>query len=93
MIVGGAKQDFETTFRVVCYAGGSSNVLQLIPVCGGFLAGLLGLVLNSIGLARAHETDTWRAVVAILMPMIICCGGLGLLFAVIFGGLAGTNWH
>ena len=38
MIVGGANQPFETTFRVLCYAGGSSNALQLIPVCGGLLA-------------------------------------------------------
>jgi hypothetical protein len=92
MIVGGAKQSFETTLRVLCYAGGSANALQLVPICGGFLAGLAGLVLNCIGLARAHETDTWRAVVAILLPLVVCCGGL-IFLAVLIGSLAGTNWH
>ncbi len=93
MIVGGANQSFETTFRVLCYAGGSANALQLVPICGGLLAGLATLVLNCIGLARAHETDTWRAVVAILLPVVMCCGGLAVLFAIIIGSLSGTNWH
>jgi len=93
MVVGGANQSFETTFRVLCYASGSANALQLVPICGGFLAGLAGLVLNCMGLARAHETDTWRAVVPILLPVVLCCGGLGVLFAVIIGSMSGTNWH
>jgi hypothetical protein len=93
MIVGGAKQPFETTLRVLSYASGSANVLQVIPFCGGFLAGLAGLVLNCIGLARAHETDTWRAVVAVLLPLCVCCGGGMLLFFLFIGALAGTNWH
>ena len=93
MIVGGANRTFETTFRVLCYAGGSANALQLVPVCGGALAGVASLILNCIGLARAHETDTWRAVVAILLPLVVCCGGLAVLFAILLGSLAGTNWR
>jgi len=92
MIVGGANQPFETTFRVFCYAS-SANALQIVPFCGGVLALLAGLVLNCIGLARAHETDTWRAVVAILLPLIVCCGGAAVLFALLIGSLAGMNWH
>ena len=80
MLVGGAKQPFETTFRVVCFASGSVYPLMVIPFCGGMIAGIWGLVLNCIGLARAHETDTGRAVLAVLLPVILCCGGL--LFAV-----------
>ena len=93
MIVGGANQSFETTFRVLCYASGSANALQIVPFCGGLLAFLATLILNCIGLARAHETDTWRAVVAILLPLVVCCGGLAVLVAVFIGSLAGTNWH
>ena len=37
-------------------------MLQLIPVCGGVIAAVWGIVVNCIGLARAHETDTGRAV-------------------------------
>ena len=94
MIVGGAKQSFETTLRVVCFAGGSAHVLQIVPICGGVLAGIASLVLNTIGLARAHETDTWRALVAILLPVFVCCGGwLFIIFAIIGGAAASGSWH
>jgi hypothetical protein len=86
MIVGGAKQSFETTFRVIAFTQGSTGPLQMIPVCGGFIAGIWALVLNCIGLARAHETETGRAVLAVLLPLIVCCGG-ALLCAVMFGAL------
>lgn len=74
LIVGGAKQSFETTFRVLCYVHGSIAVLQLIPFCGGFVALVWSVIANSIGLARAHEIETGRAVLAILLPLILCCG-------------------
>jgi hypothetical protein len=87
MIVGGANQSFETTFRVLAFSQGSTGPLQMIPICGGLIAGVWALVCNCIGLARAHETDTARAVLAIFLPLIVCCGG-GLLLLFMFGGLA-----
>ena len=94
MLLSGAKQPFETTLRVICFGSGSANVLQIIPICGGTIAAIYSIVLNCIGLARAHETDTWRAVVAVLAPIILCCGG-AFFFALMVGGLAaaGANWH
>ena len=86
MIVGGANQSFETTFRVLAFSQGSTGPLQMIPVCGGMIAGVWALVCNCIGLARAHETDTGRAVLAVFLPLIVCCGG-GLLIAFMFGAL------
>lgn len=74
MIVGGANAPFESTFRVLCYGSGSANVLQLVPFCGGMIAGVWGLVLYCIGLARVHQTDTWRVVLAIFLPLLLCCG-------------------
>ena len=86
MIVGGANQSFETTFRVIAFSQGSTGPLQMIPICGGLIAGVWALVCNCIGLARAHETDTGRAVFAVFLPLIVCCGGV-LLIALMFGGL------
>jgi hypothetical protein len=86
MIVGGANQSFETTFRVIAFSQGSTGPLQMIPICGGLIAGVWALVCNCIGLARAHETDTGRAVVAVFLPLIVCCGG-GLLIAFMFGAM------
>jgi hypothetical protein len=74
MIVGGAKQPFETTFRVLCFALGSTYPLIIVPFCGSIIAGIWGLVAECIGLARAHETDTGRAVLAVFLPVILCCG-------------------
>ncbi|HXP35328.1 MAG TPA: YIP1 family protein [Chthoniobacterales bacterium] len=94
LLVGGAKQSFETTFRVVCFAGGSVNPLLVIPFCGGLIVSVWKIVLYCIGLARAHETDTGRAVLAVFLPLILCCGGV-ILCAMLFGGIGAMmhNWN
>jgi hypothetical protein len=94
MLVGGAKKPFETTFRVLAFAHGSTGPLQMIPICGGFIACVWALIVNCIGIARAHEIDTGKAVLAILLPLIVCCGG-GFLLVLFLGGLGAMshNWH
>jgi hypothetical protein len=94
MIVGGARQSFETTFRVVCFTGGSVGPIMIIPFCGGLVAGIWKLVLYCIGLSRAHETETGRAVLAVLLPVLVCCGG-GLILGMMFGmlGAWGLSQH
>jgi hypothetical protein len=94
MMVGGTKQPFETTFRVVSFAFGSVSPLQIVPFCGNWISFIWGLVLYCIGLARAHETETGRAVLAVFLPLVICCGGL-LLLVVLVGGIGALshNWH
>lgn len=93
MMVGGAKQPFETTFRVVCYSIGSTYPLLVVPFCGNLVAGIWAIVLYCIGLSRAHETDTGRAVLAVFLPLIVCCGG-GILLTIVFGGIGAlSNWH
>jgi hypothetical protein len=82
MIVGGAKQPFETTFRVLCFALGSTYPLIIVPFCGGVIAGIWGVVLQCIGLAKAHETDVGRAVLAVFLPLIVCCG-FGIILAML----------
>jgi hypothetical protein len=57
----------------------------MIPVCGGLISGVWGLVCSCIGLARAHETDTGRVVIAVLLPLIVCCGGFLLLIFLVLG--------
>jgi hypothetical protein len=90
MIVGGANKSFETTFRVLAFSHDSTGPLQIIPVCGGLISGVWALVVNCIGLARAHETTTGRAVLAVLLPFIVCCG-TGILLLIMFGGIAALS--
>ena len=92
MIVGGANQPFETTFRVFAFTQGSAGPLQIIPLCGGLISGVWAIVCNCIGLARAHETDTGRAVLAVFLPLIVCCGG-GVLIAFMFMGAWTASHH
>ena len=89
MIFGGANQSFETTFRVFAFTQGSASPLQIIPLCGGLISGIWAIVCNCIGLARAQEIDTGRAVFAVFSPLIVCCGG-GLLIAFMFFGAMGA---
>jgi hypothetical protein len=86
MLVGGAKRSFETTLRVMCFTSGSTNLLLIVPFCGGAVAGIWGIVVECIGIARAHETETGRAVLAVFLPVVICCGGM-LFFGIFFGTL------
>jgi hypothetical protein len=91
MLVGGAKKSYETTLRVVCFATGSTQPILIIPICGSFIAGIWGLVVEVIGLAKAHEIDIGRAVLAIVIPLVVCCGGGFLL--IMMAGLAGLAGH
>jgi len=73
MLFGGAKRGFEATFRVMAYAGGATALLSIIPLCGTWILLVWGVVCEIIGLREAHRTDTWRAVLAFLVPLFLCC--------------------
>jgi hypothetical protein len=92
MLLGGAKRSYETTLRVLCYSVGSTYPLMIVPVCGGAIAGLWCLVVECVGLAKAHETTTGKAVLAVFLPVIVCCGG-GFLLALMFGALGALTGH
>lgn len=87
MLVGGANRRFETTLRVVSYTGGSANLFSMIPVCGWLVGLVYVLVLETIGLSRAHQTTTGKALLAVLLPIFVCCCACGLMIVLGFGSL------
>ena len=93
MLLGGAKKPFETTYRVVCFAFGSTYLLSIIPVCGAFAAGIYNLVLDCMGIARTHEIDTGKAVMAVLLPCLVCCALAGVFGLLIGGSLVSIFSH
>ncbi len=94
MICGGAKRDFETTYRAYCYGAGSVTLLHLIPGIGTLVAIPWGLIVTCISLSKSHETDLWRAVVALFLPSIICCGLILLVVLAVMGaGVASRGIH
>jgi hypothetical protein len=91
MLVGGAKRSYEATFRVVCFAAGSAYPIMIVPLCGGLISGVWCIVLECIGLTKAHDTTTGKAVLAVLLPVVVCCGAWILL--VMFGLMGGLLSH
>ncbi len=82
LIAGGANRGFTATVRVLCYAS-TTNVLQLIPACGGLIGVVWNIVLAIIGLSVAHRTSYGKAAVAVLVPILICCVCVGVAFALV----------
>ncbi|MBX3413079.1 MAG: YIP1 family protein [Pirellulales bacterium] len=94
LLLGAANFPYETTFRVIAYAGGASSLLLAIPFCGQYVSGIVGIVFYIIGLMKAQEISGMKATAAVLLPMVICCG---LIFAVVaaaigIGVAAGSNF-
>lgn len=91
IIFGGARNGFESTFRVCAYTAGSIAPLQLIPLCGGMISFFWAIIVSIIGLAQMHQTDTWRAVMAVLLPMILSCCAVIAFGGVLFGALMAAS--
>ena len=84
VILGGAQEGFEATYRVVAYTSGHCFLIYLIPCCGGHIGSLASIVLSIIGLTYAHNTSGWKAAGAVLLPMVVCCiGAIGLVAAIV----------
>ncbi len=75
-LVGGAREGYQATFRVVSYSS-VAGIFNAIPFVGT-LASLWGLVLTVIGLRETHRTTTGKAVAALLIPL-----GIAALFAIL----------
>jgi hypothetical protein len=91
LLLGGARQGFEATFRVAGFAQATS-VLFLLPFCGQPIGFVWCLVLYILGLAQAHQISHGKAAAAALVPLLVvccCCAGLAFLFAGAIAGLAG----
>ena len=82
LIFRGAQSGFEATFRVVCYSI-SPFIFLMVPVCGMPVASTWSIVLAIIGLKEAHRISGGKATVAVLGPLLACCGLL-LIMIVLF---------
>lgn len=73
MMVGGARHGFGTTVRVFCYAY-APQIFAVVPFIGGIVGTIWMVVVAIIGLREAHETDGWKAGVAVLTPFVLMLG-------------------
>lgn len=84
MLLGGARQGYEATFRVQAYVNGSIGLLTAIPLCGGLIGGIWMIVVQIIGVSRVHGISTGHAALAVLLPLLLCAGCGLLLMLTIF---------
>ena len=71
---------FEGSFRAVAYSQVAS-IASLIPAVGGLIAVVWWIFLAVMGVQRVHRTTQGRAIAAVLVPVIVCCGGIILIAA------------
>jgi len=74
-LLGGANQGFAATLRVMCYSQ-TSQISVVIPGLGGFVGLVWRLILEIVGLTQAHKTEGWKAALAIVTPLLLCCACL-----------------
>ena len=86
MMAGGNRLGFEATFRVAAY-GEATSILALLPFCGSVIGALWALVVTIIGVYSIHETEPWKAVLAVLAPMLLCLGATGGALSLLILGL------
>ncbi len=88
MIVGGLSNSnagFEGTVRVVGYSW-VAQLAQIVPLVGGLIALVWVSVLYVMGIERLHRTTPGKALAALLIPVILCCGCA--LIGIVLGGAA-----
>lgn len=68
LTVGGGKNRFEATFRVVAYSQ-AAQAWDLIPVVGSWIGGVWQLTIQVIGLREMHNISYLRVFMAFLLPI------------------------
>ncbi|MFZ5445034.1 MAG: hypothetical protein ACOZQL_33900 [Myxococcota bacterium] len=86
MLVGAQPKSYTVTARAHAL-GMSPYVLGLVPVCGLYVFLIWGIVLRIIANMHLHRTTAGKATAAVLLPVVVLCGG-GLALYVAFIALA-----
>ena len=89
VIVGGLEKSqagFEGSFRVVAYAT-LAQLANLIPVAGSVISLIWSIFLAVIGVQRLHDTTQGKAVIAVLIPIVLCCVCVGVAISLVGAGM------
>lgn len=97
VLLNGATEGYEATFRVVAYASGATGLVSVVPFCGWLVAWIWNIVVMIVGLREVHRTTTGKAAGAVLIPAVVCCGiviavisAVGI--AAVLGGIAAATY-
>jgi hypothetical protein len=85
LLLGGASQGYEATFRTIAYCSGSTALFQAVPFCGGWVGGIWSLVAQILCLKEMHNISGGKAAAAVLVPLLLCCcSAVALSFGMVF---------
>jgi len=84
-LLGGAREDFEATFRVVCYSE-VTQLLNIVPVIGSVVGLIWRIYLLTVGLREVHRISTGKAFMGVLLPLVVTCALVSLLIAFVAVG-------
>jgi hypothetical protein len=88
----GTSKSYEATYRVICYSY-STWIFALVPCAGGLVSSIWWLVCTIIGLSKVHRTESWRAAVAVLLPVFVCMGIIIALYIAIIAAVVASLHH
>lgn len=82
-LIGGGQGGWTGSLRAAGYAS-SPAILGFVPVVGGLIGGLWAALLQYYGLLKVHDEDSWRLLLAYLLPVLLflALGGLLALAAI-----------
>lgn len=92
MLMKGTSKSYEATYRITSYCA-SGLIFALIPFVGTSIGAIWSLICEVIGLREVHKTENWRAILAVLLPIIVCCVLAMLLYGSIFAALMSSARH
>jgi ribonuclease BN (tRNA processing enzyme) len=75
-LAGGAKRSLMVTVRVFAYAS-VAHMVAFVPVIGPLAAGAYVILLQAVGVSRAHRTTIGRSLFAVLVPELCACACAG----------------
>jgi len=70
LMVRGGKNGFEATFRVIAYSQAAQG-FSVVPVIGGWIAGIWQFIVQVIGLREIHGVSYLRVIMAFILPVLI----------------------
>ncbi|EKD42709.1 MAG: hypothetical protein ACD_73C00046G0002 [uncultured bacterium] len=83
LLFNASSKGYWVTFRATAYAMGV-NVLMIIPILGGIVAGVWQIIVLILGVRELHDTTTGKATLAVLTPyLLFCCVGVGVVGVII----------
>jgi hypothetical protein len=82
LLLRGAEHRFDTSVRVFCYAY-SPMLFGVVPLVGTIVGSIWMLGLAIIGLREAHQTETWKPAVAVLLPFLLFVVAAGIALALL----------